>query len=81
MFLKLIMMTCILLTKNIQNATCIVWLIPEADICNDRGYFFKDRVKCLYAKGRDKYCIGNDAHFCGLRDSGNLTGYYQVECG
>ena len=81
MFVKLLMMTCILLTKNIQYATCILWLLPEADLCNQDGYFFKDRLKCMYANGRNYYCIGKDEHLCGLRDSGNLSGYYQVECG
>jgi hypothetical protein len=81
MFLKWFMITCILVTRHIQNAVCVLWLIPEADICNENGYFFKQRVQCMYATGREHYCIGRDEHLCGLRDSGNLTGYYQVECG
>tara|TARA_B110000977_G_C10984403_1_gene457387 strand:+ start:490 stop:660 length:171 start_codon:yes stop_codon:yes gene_type:complete len=56
-------------------------VIPKADICTSDGYFFKDRINCMYAEGRKYYCMGIDKHLCGLRDTGNLTGYYQVECG
>jgi hypothetical protein len=81
MFTKLCMVIYIIVTEYIDNNTCTVWLLPKADICTSDGYFFKDRIKCMYAEGRKHYCIGIDEHLCGLRDTGNLTGYYQVECG
>ena len=81
MFFKLLMIACIMMTQHMHNAMCILWLLPEADICSNDGYFFKNETKCMYAKGRDNYCKGIDGHLCGLRDSGNYTGYYQVECG
>lgn len=72
------------------------YIIPNADLCipNYEGsgdsYFFGPcntteclsmEKKCRYAGGRNEYCEVNDAHFCGLRDSGTYKNYYQVECG
>lgn len=72
------------------------YIIPTANVCvsNYEGigdaYFFGPcnstdclliEKKCRFAEGREKYCEINDAHFCGVRDSGDFKDYYQVECG
>ena len=57
------------------------YIIPKADICIGNSYYFKNRTKCIHAEGRDKYCIGNDSHFCSLQSTGICKNYYQVECG
>ena len=57
------------------------WIIPSADECGASGFFFRNRTECIHADGRSKYCIGPDSGFCALRDEGNFTGLYQVECG
>jgi hypothetical protein len=57
------------------------WIIPSADICDGDAYFFVNVTKCTRAPGRKAYCMGRDARFCALRDAGNHTGLYEVECG
>ena len=62
------------------------WLMPTADTCerfkNTEWYFFNNRTACIDAPGRDVYCDPpTNQTFCALRDSGNFTGRWQVECG
>ena len=56
------------------------------------GYFFgpcnntskncnETLTRCRFAKHRNNYCLINDSHFCGFRNSGKFKNYYQVECG
>ena len=61
------------------------WQIPSADACDTspdgRMFFFYNRTACLCADGRSAYCVGHDGGFCALRDLGDRSGMYQVECG
>ena len=73
------------------------YIIPDANNCSigygldGDGYFFgpcydiltclEVEEKCMFANGRDKYCLGIDSHFCSFCDSGKFINYFQVECG
>ena len=73
------------------------YLIPSADICipnydvgGDRYYFgpcdsllscLDYEEKCMFAPGRENYCIIGDGHFCALVDEGPYDNYFIVECG
>lgn len=78
MFVKFLIM---LVSATAVNTCDEPWIIPAADACGDSGFFFRNRTKCIFADGRNKYCVGPDSGFCALRDEGNFTGMYQVECG
>ena len=72
-------------TYVIPTAT---YCVPDASESGD-NYFFgpcKDacpvmKHKCMYANGRERYCLVRDAHLCGLVDRGPFAGYLIVECG
>jgi hypothetical protein len=69
------------ITMKCDTLNKSTYIIPSADLCIDNGYYFKNITQCMYADGRDQYCIGRDGHFCGLRKKGVCKDYYQVECG
>jgi len=49
--------------------------------CENITYCLFVQNKCMFANGRDKYCISRDIHLCPLVDKGNFTNYFVVECG
>ena len=73
------------------------YVIPDADNCtvgygiDGDSYFFGPcydiyscfdyETKCMFADGRENYCLGIDSHFCSFCDSGEFVNYFQVECG
>ena len=67
------------------------YCLPNYDIGGDRYLFgpcnsskfgcWVIEQKCKFAKGRDKYCLGRDGHFCAFIDKGGFINYYLVECG
>jgi len=66
------------------------YCIPDYDLGGDRYYFgpctdnfdcFVHEKECMFAKGREDYCIGRDAHLCAFVDQGDFENYFLVECG
>ena len=73
------------------------YLIPTANYCipseeefGDKYYFgpcysiedcYLIEDKCMFAPGRERYCIGRDGHFCAFIDKGIFTNFFIVECG
>ena len=64
------------------------YCVPKYDIGGDRYYFgpcsndcLLYEVNCMFANGRENYCLGRDAHLCAFIDKGIFENYFLVECG
>ena len=86
----------LLLIRHCNPLNKSTYVIPEANNCTvgygigcDSYYFgpcynitscFDFETNCMFADGRDNYCLGIDNHFCSFCDSGKFINYFQVEC-
>ena len=96
LFLYVIHYSYSLLIRHCNPLNKSTYVIPEANNCTvgygiggDSYYFgpcynitscFDFETKCMFADGRDNYCLGIDNHFCSFCDSGKFINYFQVEC-